>query len=211
LQAIAPIAVAASMCLALVLLAMTPARAGNGAAEAFVQNLIDEGLTILRDTNVGLAARRARFHQFVVRNADARTTALFALGRYRRGVSEPDLERYVAAFRDYVSALYEIRLEERKDANLKVTASVDNKADDVTVTTEATDPKVKEPVKIAFRLIGAGGPLKVVDVQVAGVWISVEQRDQFAAILSKSNGDVAALVTHLIAQTARMRSREQPA
>lgn len=185
---------------------VAPSSAGNRVAESFTQGMVDEGLGILRDKSIDVAARRARFHQFVVKNADARKTALFTLGQYRKGVSEPVLEQFVAAFRDYVTALYELRLEERKDSNLKVTGSIDNKADDVTVNTEATGSK--EPVKIAFRLIGPAGAFKVVDVQVSGVWISIEQRDQFASILSKNNGDVPALVTHLISQTARMRGGE---
>lgn len=183
-------------------------RAANSGAETFTQSMVNEGLGILRDKSLDVAARRARFHQFVSRNADARKTALFALGQYSRGVAEPVLEQFVVAFRDYVTAIYELRLEERKEANLKVTGSIDNKADDVTVNTEATGGS--NPVKIGFRLIGSAGAYKVVDVQVSGVWISVEQRDQFASILSKNKGDVPALITHLITQTARMRGGEAP-
>ncbi len=187
---------------------ITPTRAANSGAETFTQGMVNEGLGILRDKSLDVAARRARFHQFVARNADARKTALFALGQYGRGVAEPVIEQFVVAFRDYVTAIYELRLEERKDANLKVTGSIDNKADDVTVNTEAAGSS--QPVKIGFRLIGSGGAYKVVDVQVAGIWISVEQRDQFASILSKNKGDVPALITHLITQTAHMRGGEAP-
>ncbi len=199
--------VAAIIGLSATIATVAPSSASNSVAESFTQSMVDEGLGILRDKSIDVAARRARFHQFVVKNADARKTALFTLGQYRKGVSEPVLEQFVAAFRDYVTALYELRLEERKDSNLKVTGSIANKADDVTVNTEATG-STKEPVKIAFRLIGAAGAFKVVDVQVSGVWISIEQRDQFASILSKNNGNVPALVTHLISQTARMRGGE---
>jgi phospholipid transport system substrate-binding protein len=173
--------------------------------ETFTQNLIDRGFAILRDDSVGDAARRARFHQFVVQNVDARKTALFTLGRHRRGVSDALLEQFVVAFRDFATATYELRLEERKDATLKVTNSVQHKAGDFTVNAEASDPDAKEPVKIAFRLLGLGGNYKVVDVQVAGVWISIDQRDQFEAILSKNGGDVKALISHLITQTASIR------
>lgn len=187
---------------------MGPTRAANSSAETFTQGMVNEGLGILRDKSLDVAARRARFHQFVARNADARKTALFALGQYSRGVAEPVVEQFVVAFRDYVTAIYELRLEERKDANLKVTGSVENKVNDVTVNTEAAGSR--DPVKIGFRLIGSGGAYKVVDVQVAGIWISVEQRDQFASILSKNKGDVPALITHLITQTAHMRGGEAP-
>jgi ABC-type transporter MlaC component len=37
----------------------------------------------------------------------------------------------------------------------------------------------------------------VVDVSVAGVWLSLEERDQFVAFLGQNNGNVRLLITHL--------------
>ena len=37
----------------------------------------------------------------------------------------------------------------------------------------------------------------MVDVAVAGVWLSLEQRDQFTAFLGQNNGNVRALIAHL--------------
>jgi phospholipid transport system substrate-binding protein len=193
-----------SVALALVL-AVKPVLAGPD-AERFMQGLIDQGFTILRDKSGGESARKARFHQFVLKNVDATKPALFALGAYRRGASEADLAPYVAAFREYVTAVYEKRLEERQEHALKVTGSLDNKPGDVTVNAEAKDPNSTEPVKIAFRLLGANGSYKVVDVQAAGVWLSIEQRDSFATFLSKNNGDIAKLTAHLRRQTQEVRA-----
>jgi phospholipid transport system substrate-binding protein len=187
------------------LVAALPALAGNSDAEKYAQHLIDRGFAILEDNSGGDAARRARFHDFVLQNVDARKTALFTLGQYRRGAPETDVEAFVTAFRDYATNLYETRLEERKKQELKVVGSVDNKPGDVTVNAAAKDPNASEPVRIALRLLGSPGNYKVVDVQAAGVWLSIEQRDQFATFLAKHNGDLKALTSHLIAQTAEMR------
>lgn len=170
-------------------------------AEQFTQGLIDKGLAILRD---GGSARSSQFHQFALENLDVRKTALFALGSYKRNASEADVDAFVNAFRDYITAVYEVRLDEQKDKSLKVVNSLENKPGDVTVNSETTGGR--EPVKIAFRLMGSSGNYKVVDVQVAGIWISIEQHDQFASMLSKNNGDVKALTAHLVAQTQRMHS-----
>jgi ABC-type transporter MlaC component len=188
-----------------VLLAVLPALAANGEAEKFAQSLIDRGFAILRDNSGGEDSRRTRFHEFVLQNVDARKTALFTLGQYRRGASEDAVESFVNAFRDYATAVYEARLEERQAQELRVVGSIDNKPGDVTVTAQANDPNTTEPVKIALRLLGSSGNYKVVDVQAAGVWLSIEQRDQFSTFLSTNNGDVKALTSHLISQTAQIR------
>jgi phospholipid transport system substrate-binding protein len=180
--------------------------AGDQAAEQFAQNLIDRGLGILRDNSGGDVARKSRFHDFVVQNVDAQKTALFTLGQYRRGASAEAVEPFVNAFREYATAVYEARLEERKALPLKVVGSVENKPGDVTVNTEAKDPNASEPARIALRLLGSSGSYKVVDVQAAGIWLSIEQRDQFATFLSKHNGDIKALTADLIEQTKRIRS-----
>ncbi len=194
---------AAWACVAM--LAVQPA-AADAAAEKHMQGVIDQGFTILKDKNGGEAQRKARFHDFVVANIDTEKTGLFALGQYRRDASPGDLGPYAIAFRDYVTAVYEARLSERSEQSLKVIGSLDNKAGDVTVNAQANDPNATDPIKIAFRLNGANGSYKVVDVQAAGVWLSIEQRDAFNTFLSKNKGDIKALTADLTARAQKIRS-----
>ena len=186
-----------------VLLAMRPVKAAAD-AEVYVQSIIDQGFKLLDQG--GPAAHNPKFHTFVLQHVDAEKTALFALGQYRRGASEAVLKPYVEAFRDYATTNYEMRLEERKAQKLKVTGSRIAKPGDVTVEAETAPEGAAKPVKIAFRLAGEKGDYKVVDVQAAGAWLSIEQRDQFTAFLSKHNGDIAALPAHLMEQTKKMRA-----
>ena len=64
---------------------------------------------------------------------------------------------------------------------------------------------IDEPLRIAFRLSGEAGAYKIVDVQVEGIWLSVEQRDQFASVLSQNRGDIASLTASLKDRTIRLR------
>lgn len=171
-------------------------------AEAFAQGLIDRGVGILRNTSD--PQRRAKFRDFILAYADARKTAMFTLGNYRRGASDADVEAFVKAFTDFATAVYESRLDQYKGQTLKVTGSIDNKPGDVTVNMVVVDPAAREPLRVAFRLLGGGGNYRFVDIQVAGIWLSVEQRDQFAGYLSKNNGSVPALTAHLNAQARQI-------
>jgi phospholipid transport system substrate-binding protein len=167
-------------------------------AETFAQGLIDRGVGILR--NSADPQRRAKFREFILAYADARKTAMFTLGNYRRSASDADIEAFVKAFTDFATAVYESRLDQYKGQTLKVTGSIDNKPGDVTVNMVVVDPGVRDPLRVAFRLLGANGNYRFVDVQVAGIWLSVEQRDQFASYLSQNGGSVPKLTAHLNSQ-----------
>jgi phospholipid transport system substrate-binding protein len=195
----------------LLVLASTRAASTSRDAEEFAQNTIDRGLAILRDEGSDTGRRRETFHAFIIPLVDARKTALFTLGVYRRGAPDSVIEPFVAAFTDYSTAIYETRLDEYKNATVKVTGSIDNKPNDVTVDALAEAPNFREPVRLAFRLLGSNGNYKIVDVQVAGIWLSVEQRDQFASMLANNNGDIPALTSSLIDRTAQMRAKPHAA
>ena len=183
------------------LVSVTPAYA-DADAERFAQGLIDRGVGILRNT--ADPQRRAKFREFILTYADARKTALFTLGNYRRGAADADVEAFVRAFTDYATAVYEARLDQYKGQTLKVTGSIDNKPGDITVNMVVVDPAAREPLRVAFRLLGGNGAYKFVDVQVVGIWLSIEQKEQFSGYLSKNGGSIPRLTAHLQAQTQQL-------
>jgi len=180
---------------------VAPANA-DADAEQFAQHLIDQGVGILRDASI--PARRAKFRAFILQYADARKTALFTLGNYRRRASDTEIDAFVSAFADYATAVYESRLDQYKGETLKVVGSIDNKPGDVTVNMVVVDPSAPEQLRVAFRLLGGSGAYRFVDIQVAGIWLSIDQRDQFAAFLSQNNGSVPRLTAHLNAQAQQI-------
>jgi phospholipid transport system substrate-binding protein len=183
--------------------------AADADAEAFAQHLVDESVRILNNTDD--AARLAKFRAFIGKFADASKAAAFTLGAHRRSASDSDVAAFTHAFKDYVSAVYETRLVRLKGQTLKVVGSIDNKPGDVTVNTVLVDPGAAEPLRVAFRLLGSRGNYRFVDIQVAGVWLSVDQRDQFAALLSRKGGSVPALTADLTAQAQQLRASMAPA
>jgi phospholipid transport system substrate-binding protein len=181
-----------------------PAAAVNPDAEGFAQRLIDQGVGILRNTSG--PARRIQFRDFIMQYADARKTAIFALGNYKRSASDAEVEAFVQAFTDYATAVYESRLDQYKGQSMKVVGSIDNRPGDVTVNMIVVDPNAREPLRVAFRLLGGGGSYRFVDIQVAGIWLSIEQREQFAGFLSQNGGSVPQLTAHLSAQARQINS-----
>ncbi len=182
----------------------TPAALANQDAEAFTQRVVDEGLSILRDGGDG---RSGKFHNFIVKYADATSAAMFTLGPYRRGANKADIDAFVDAYREYEFALYAHSLGKYKDKALRVTGSVDNKPGDVTVATVVDDHGSSDKaLRIAFRLLGSAGNYKFADVQIEGAWISQSQLEQFRAILSRNGSNIPDLTREIEKQTDRINS-----
>ena len=60
------------------------------------------------------------------------------------------------------------------------------------------DPNTSQPpAEVDFRIRTDTGKPVLVDVAYQGIWLSLEQRDQFVAFLGQNNGNVRTLIAHL--------------
>ncbi|MEQ1756222.1 MAG: ABC transporter substrate-binding protein [Micropepsaceae bacterium] len=184
--------------------AVTPSAYANTDAEGFTQNLIDQGVNILRATND--PQRKTKFRDFITQYADVRKTARFTLGNYARTASESDLEAFIEAFKDYAIAIYETQLDKYKGESLKVVGSVDNKPGDYVVKTVVQGQNKSDPMRIDFRLSGGNGAYKFYDISVEGAWLGISQQEQFKSFLAQNRGSVAALTADIAARTQRVLS-----
>lgn len=193
---------------ALLFLAAVPARADTG-AENFARSNVQRGLAILNNHGIPDSQRRAQFRDFLTTLTDIRRIALFTLGAARRTASPQETEQFVNAFRDYAVAVYESRLTAYSGQTLKVTGSTERAPGDDIVTTILVDPSGHtqgDPIEVDFRVEGSNGHFVVIDASIAGVWLALEERDQFTAFLQENRESVPALISHLNALTQRLRS-----
>ena len=169
-------------------------------AEAFVSQNIQKGLSLLNNTSLAKQQKRDQFEQFLLALTDLKRIADFTLGQYRRTASPADLAAFDAAFQNYAVAVYQSYFSKYAGQTLKVLNSTQRAPTDYIVTTQMIDPSDKSgqgPLEVDFRVRTDGPRPVVVDVSVAGVWISIEQRDQFAGFLGQNNGNVKLLIAHL--------------
>lgn len=164
-------------------------------AEAFVSSNIQTGFDILNDKNASVTERRDRFASFLLGLTDARRVALFLLGRYANGQSQGDLDAYVAAYQDYALSIYQAYFQLYAGQTLRVVSSRERAPGDYIVTTNMVGQP--DAIEIDFRVRTDGAKPLLVDVAVAGVWLSLAQRDQIQAVLAQNNGDINALIAHL--------------
>jgi phospholipid transport system substrate-binding protein len=200
------IAVAAAGFVALTTIAAAPARA-TPASEAFIQDTIDKGYVILNNTSLSDEERRRQFKAFMLGLTDVRRIGTFTLGQYANAATPAQVDDFVAAFTDYLVAVYETRLIKYRGLTMKVVGSDDSRGpNDSVVNAEVINPATPNArrTRAAFRVRpdASGRPI-ITDMQVEGIWVAVTQRADFTSYLQQNNSSVPALTNHLRAQ-ARM-------
>jgi phospholipid transport system substrate-binding protein len=183
---------------ALPMLQAGPAAAAGNVAETFVDENIRKGLEILRDKKLTVTQRRDQFETLLLGLVDVRRIALFTLGQYRRSAPPEDVEAFVNAFKNYATAAYQSYFAKYTDQTLKVTGSTKRNDTDFIVQTLLVDPNSsQQPSEVDFRVRTDTGKPVLVDVAYQGIWLSLEERDQFVAFLGQNNGNVRTLIAHL--------------
>ena len=179
-------------------LAGPAAAAAPNVAESFVDENIHKGLEILRDKRLNTVQRRDQFEGLLLSLVDVRRIALFTLGQYRRSAPPDDVEAFVNAFKNYAAAAYQSYFAKYTNQQLKVIGSTQRNPTDFIVQTQLVDPSSSQPpAEVDFRVRTDTGKPVLVDVAYQGIWLSLEQRDQFVAFLGQNNGSVRTLIAHL--------------
>ncbi len=167
--------------------------ADASSAEAFVTEKANEALQILSDDSVALQEKKARFRTLVDDVADVPRITRFVLGRYSRGLGEADLAAFSDAFRSYAIGVYEDRLGDYAGETLEVTGSTERAPGDVVVHTQIAGGGQEGPLPVNWRVLNTDdGTMKVVDVEVYGVWLAINQREEIVGIIENNRGRVAA-------------------
>lgn len=178
-------------------------------AETFIDQNVQKGLSILADKSLSEQAKRDKFRGFLLNLTDLKRIALFTLGPAKRTASDADKAAFVNAFQDFAVSIYETRLGSYSGQTLKVTGSQPTQRGDTIVNTTLVDPHASssdQNLPIAFRVSNSEGKMVVIDVNVLGVWLAIEERDQFSSFLGDHGNSVPALIAHLKDLTAQMRA-----
>jgi phospholipid transport system substrate-binding protein len=187
----------------------TPAAAAGNAAENYVTDNIHKGLELLNNRSLSAPQKREQFESFLIGLTDMKRIAMFTLGQYRRTASPADLDAFGAAFQNYAAAVYQSYFARYAGQTLKVTGSTERAPGDFIVATALIDPNDKSgqpPLEVDFRVRTDAGRPVVVDFSVAGIWLALEERDQFTAFLGQNNGNIGMLITHLAELAKQYRS-----
>jgi phospholipid transport system substrate-binding protein len=120
---------------------------------------------------------------------DIQAIARFTLGKHSRLLTEDEQARFTAAFERFLVGTFENQKNKLKNARVDVIGSVDRNEKDSVVETRVTQ-KGEDSTTVRWRVMERDGEWRVVDVEVLGLWLAIEQRAQIAAILDKPRATI---------------------
>ncbi len=200
---------------ALAALAVTVASApafADAKTEAYVQKQASAALATLNDPTLTAADRTAKFNEYMDRFTDLKAVGRFTIGKYARRFSDEEMERFHKAFRIYSLAVYENELDAYRGEAVVVKNSIDRSEKDSIVNTVIKREDGKD-MDVRWRVLHRDGKYQVVDVALNMdgnlIWLGIEQRAQFLALLDRSNGDADALIAKIEEMTDKLNGAKE--
>lgn len=193
-----------------VLLAGSLPAFADARTEAYVQKNASEVLQSLNNPKLSAAERTATFSKYMDTFTDLDAVSNFVIGKYARRFSDAELAKYRKAFRTYALAVYEYQLDAYRGEAVVVKNSVDRSETDSIVNTVIKRQDGKD-MDVRWRVQGKDGDYQVIDValNLDGnlIWLAIEQRAQFIALLDRSNGSADALIKKIDSMTAELKAK----
>ena len=177
------------------------AKTGADAARATVEQLYAELLEVMqRGEQLAYEGRYARLDPVIRQAYDLPFMSAKTLGRYWKDLSEQDRERWVSTFSRLTVSTYADRFDAYSGQQFEVLTVEPSGHETLMVRTRIV-PTDEKPVDLDYRLRGADGSWRVIDVFMNGTvselalrrseYSSVFKRDGFEALISSLEEKVA--------------------
>lgn len=183
----------------LVMPAIAQQAASNGEQVAldFVKATAEHGLTFLSNPNSTEEVKKAEFKKLLNNSFDMDTIGRFTLGRYWNTATPAQQSEYLSLFRKMVVNVYAQRFGDYKGQKFEVKSARPVGNGDVLVTSFIVPTDGGDNIQVDWRVRNKAGSLKVIDVLVAGVSMSVTQRSDFSSVIQRSGGKLDGLIDYL--------------
>ncbi len=168
--------------------------AGATAPEAYVQSLGKEVVALANGGATGTALR-SRFVSLLNRHSDVRSVALFSLGPYQKDLPANLKNEYFRLVIEYTAGFFVYYIKDFAGARFDVKSSTTSGKATIVDSAIRFAGGSSSPVK--WRIVGLGGGLRVTDVNVRGIWLRLQMRQQFTSVLKRNRGDFNALLKYL--------------
>jgi len=180
------------------------ANAAVDPAFSFIEKLSKTSLMSLTEKTISRSSREKRVRHILRSNFDIKTIGRFALGTHWRSTTKKQRKEYLKLFEDMIVQTYTTRFENYSGQKLKVKKAIHSGKRDTLVSTQIIQ-KGGPPLNIEWRVRNKKGKLRIIDVVVEGISMSVTQRSDFSSVIQNAGGDIEALITMLRERQKRVK------
>ncbi|MGI9128591.1 MAG: MlaC/ttg2D family ABC transporter substrate-binding protein [Roseomonas sp.] len=176
-------------------------------ATAFVNKAGQDLVNAINDQRLNQTQRREKVAS-ILRNAiDIDGTGRFILGRYVRQASPAELQDYLKLFDEIIIRNLSSRFGEYRGVKFSLGRSQQRTEEDALVSTLVERPNTPA-FTLDWRVAEINGQPKVVDVIAEGTSLRLTTRSEYAAVIQRNGGRVAALLDAMRGQIAQLAARE---
>ena len=159
----------------------------------FISEIVNEAKKILVDTNTK-EFKTKKLSEMALKTVDIKGVAYYSIGKYRKNLSEEQLNEYLSLFEKYFLKSFTSRLTDYSDPKIDVkgTEVLNPKYTIVKSVLLATDKKPE--VKIEWRVYTKNPDKPLIrDLIIEGLSLARTQKEEFASVIESNNGDVTKL------------------
>lgn len=161
--------------------------------ERHVQKIGNSVINLANGSARGYALH-AKFVRLLSRHANMNTVGRFALGRYRKNLPASKKPRYNKLVKAYIAGLFVYYAKDFRGRGMEILSSRKSGKSTI-IKSQINFGGKKTPV--IWRVYSSGARHRVTDVNIRGVWMSIQLRQKFGNILKKNKGDIDALIAFL--------------
>jgi phospholipid transport system substrate-binding protein len=164
------------------------------APEKYVEGIAQDVLA-LANSGVRGNSLRSRFVSLLQRHSDIRSIAMFSLGNYQKELPSALRSRYFDLVVRYTAGLFAYYVDDFAGSGFDIKSSKSQGKAIIVDSAIRYQGGTSSPVK--WRVVNVGSGFRVNDVNVRGIWLSLQMRDKFTSVLKQNKGDFGALLDYL--------------
>ncbi len=176
-------------------------------AEAFVNELGNDVVRILVNRKTKLSIRKEQFRKEIREHFDLPTIGRFIMARYWRRMNDDQRATYLRLFEDAVIENYASQFDNYSNERLKIVGSRHTKDKGIAVGSQITRAK-GAPLNIQWKVFDTKRGLKVLDVIVNNVSMSITLRNEYISAMN-ARGGINGLLDYLRDKISENRKKQR--
>jgi phospholipid transport system substrate-binding protein len=176
-------------------------------ATAFVDKAGQELVNAINDPRLNQGQRRDRVASILRVAIDIEGTGRFILGRHVRQATPGEMQDYLKLFDEIIIRNLSSRFGEYRGVKFALGRSQQRTEEDALVSTLVERPNTPA-FALDWRVAEIMGQPKVVDMIAEGTSLRLTTRSEYAAVIQRNGGRVAALLDAMRGQIAQLAARE---
>lgn len=154
---------------------------------AFIHHFAQAGIDDILTADIDTTEKTARFRKLFNQGFDIPAISRFVIGRTWRSTSDADQEAFIALFEDVIVYTWSRRFNEYSGQTIKVLGTSPDGETGTLVDSVIVDD-AGQTISAQWRLRQREDSLRIVDIIIEGVSMSITYRQDYASVIRQQGG-----------------------